>query len=274
MTSHAHISQEDLALYAMQSLCAKESVDVQLHLRECSACRDELAAVSGDLGLVAMSVEEVALPLGARQRFLDRIAASEVSEKASAAQGRHVVPIAFERTVSTSLNWFPWAIAAALLVVSIVLGAKIRTLNQQLRQETALAARQAAASSRAEEVLDVLTASGAQHVLLIASTARPTPTARAVYLAERGGLIFQANNLDLLPAGKTYELWIIPATGKAPIPAGLFRPDSSGSASIILPALPKGVPAKAFGVTIEEAKGSTTPTAPIILAGAAPSAGS
>ena len=90
-----------------------------------------------------------------------------------------------------------------------------------------------------------------------------------MYLASSGSLIFQANNLDPLPAGKTYELWVIPANGKAPIPAGLFQPDAAGSASVILPPLPAGVPAKAFGVTAERAEGSATPTAPILLAGAA-----
>jgi anti-sigma-K factor RskA len=94
-----------------------------------------------------------------------------------------------------------------------------------------------------------------------------------VYLAENGGLIFQANDLGQLAGDKTYELWVIPANGQAPIPAGLFRPDTAGSASVVLPPLPKGVPAKAFGVTIEKAEGSATPTAPIILAGAVPASG-
>ena len=66
---------------------------------------------------------------------------------------------------------------------------------------------------------------------------------------------------------------MIPADGKAPIPAGLFRPDAAGNASVVLPPLPRGVPAKAFGVTIEKAEGSATPTAPIILVGAVPAAG-
>ena len=44
-----------------------------------------------------------------------------------------------------------------------------------------------------------------------------------------------------------------------------------GSASLVLPPLPVGVEAKAFGVTIERAEGAATPTLPIILAGAAPS---
>jgi hypothetical protein len=34
-----------------------------------------------------------------------------------------------------------------------------------------------------------------------------------------------------------------------------------------------GVPARAFGVTIEKAEGSATPTAPIILVSAIPAAG-
>jgi anti-sigma-K factor RskA len=94
-----------------------------------------------------------------------------------------------------------------------------------------------------------------------------------VYLADNGGLIFQANDLGQLAADKTYELWVIPANGQAPIPAGLFRPDAAGSASVVLPPLHRGIPAKAFGVTIEKAEGSATPTAPILLVGAVPAAG-
>jgi anti-sigma-K factor RskA len=67
---------------------------------------------------------------------------------------------------------------------------------------------------------------------------------------------------------KTYELWLIPADGRDPIPAGTFKPDDHGNASLMLPELPRGVTAKAFGVTIEDDGGAQTPTMPIILAGA------
>ncbi|MGH9594994.1 MAG: anti-sigma factor domain-containing protein, partial [Bryobacteraceae bacterium] len=93
----------------------------------------------------------------------------------------------------------------------------------------------------------------------------------AIYLPERGGLILQASKMGPLPEDKAYELWVIPANGKAPIPAGVFRPDATGNASVVLPQLPVGVAAKAFGVTIERAEGSASPTLPIILSGAAPS---
>ena len=80
-------------------------------------------------------------------------------------------------------------------------------------------------------------------------------------------LIFQANNMEPLQPAKVYELWLIPANGGNPIPAGTFHPDERGYASIIMPPLPKGVEAKAFGVTIENEGGSQTPTMPIIMVG-------
>jgi len=121
--------------------------------------------------------------------------------------------------------------------------------------------------THAQAVLDVLTAPEAQHVVLTAGKVKAAPSARAVYLASKGALILQASNLVPLPEHKAYELWVIPANGKSPIPAGLFWPDAKGSASLVLPKLPVGVEAKAFGVTVEDAEGSPWPTSPIILAG-------
>ena len=76
MTDSIHISLEDLTLYAMQALSSAERVPIRLHLAECEACRTELAAVSGDLALMAMSTEQHPLPEGARDRFLTRIGAA------------------------------------------------------------------------------------------------------------------------------------------------------------------------------------------------------
>ncbi|HET6170801.1 MAG TPA: anti-sigma factor [Terracidiphilus sp.] len=270
MNERDHIPQEDLTLYAMQALPAEETAAVRAHLETCAECRAELAAISGDLAAVALSVDQHAVPEGARQRFLNRISTDAEHEGSAAGP---VVPITAGRPARRSMAWIPWTAVAALVILAVVLGMKIHTLNEQLENESMEAAKQAAASSHAQEVLDVLTAPAAQRAVLVSSKTRPEPTGRAVYLANRGGLIFQASNLDPLPENKAYELWVIPANGKAPIPAGTFRPDATGSASVVLPPLPPGVPAKAFGVTIERAEGSETPTAPIILSGAASNAG-
>jgi hypothetical protein len=268
MTEGGHIAQEDLALYAMHGCSVEEAAAVRSHLNECASCRAGLEEVSGDLALVAMSVEQHPLPEGARQRFIEKISAAQESPK-RAGQAT-VVPIGSAQPARMFATWVPWAAAAALALIAVLLGVKINSLNQELRDESHQLADLSVENAHAQEVLDVLTAPSAQRVLLTASKAAPVPSARAVYLASRGGLIFQASNMGPLPENKTYELWVIPANGKAPIPAGLFRPDAAGSASLVLPPLPVGIQAKAFGVTIERAEGSATPTLPIILAGAAP----
>jgi len=265
MTDGTHIAAEDLAQFAMRCASEQEVAAMQSHLEQCLLCRVEYEKLSTELAMVAMSVDQMPLPQGARQRFMQRISAAP-----STTPQPSVIAFPQAKRPSALSTWIPWAVAAALALFAVSLGIKINALNRELADRSKQLADFASTESHAQQVLDVLTAPAAQHVLLTASKTPPAPSARAIYLASRGGLIFQASNMSPLAQDKTYELWVIPANGGAPIPAGLFRPDATGSASILLPQLPVGVAAKAFGVTIERAEGSSTPTAPILLAGAAP----
>ena len=93
------------------------------------------------------------------------------------------------------------------------------------------------------------------------------PEGHALYSATSGRLVFTASNMPALPAGKVYQLWLLPATGKEPVPAGLFTPDHQGNAAVVFPDLPINVQAGGFGVTIENEGGAAKPTLPIILSG-------
>jgi len=265
MTTGGHFEQEDLALYAMHGSTPAEAALVRAHLAECPACRGEFEKISSDLALVAMSVEQHPLPEGARKRFIDRLA--ELPAQSAQVE---VVPIRSEPPKRRAATFIPWTIAAVMALVAVLLGLVNNSLQHELAKDNYQIAQFAADSQHAQKVLDVLTAPEAQHVVLTAGKAAPVPTARAVYLASRGGLILEASNMGPLPADKTYELWVIPSNGSPSIPAGIFRPDAAGNASLVLPDLPVGVQAKAFGVTIERAEGSPTPTLPIIMAGVAP----
>ncbi len=272
MTGDPHISQDDLALHAMQALSGEESAAVRLHLAECAVCREQLAEIAGDLALVAAGVEQHAVPEGARQRFVDRIATSGTGTAAPSRPQSPlrapVVSISREKRAARSWAWIPWAAVAALLILSANLFVRVKILGDQLSVEEALLRSRHAENVRAQALLDVLTAPTAQRVTLTTGKTPPAPSARAVYLPSRGALVLQASNMQPLPPNKTYELWVIPVSG-APIPAGLFRPDASGSGSVVMPSIPPGVAAKAFGITIENAEGASTPTMPIVLSGVA-----
>jgi len=264
MTGNAHIPEETMALYALQVLERDESAAVRAHLAGCADCRAELARAQGDLALVALSAHPQLLPAGAEERFLERIGARQKNS------GERL--FSMTRTKRARV-WPAWLAAAAMLLVAIGLSAKVLVLRRELNETYLQLAEVTVESRHAHEVLDLLTAPQAQHVLLTTNKMPPAPTARAVYLSSRGALVMEASNLKPLPVSKTYELWVIPASGAAPIAAGLFQPDATGSASVVMPDIPWYVPAKAFGITIENAGGSTTPTAPVILAGLAPAPG-
>jgi anti-sigma-K factor RskA len=174
-------------------------------------------------------------------------------------------PVRKER--AAGFGWLGWVAAAATLAIAAYLGYGNFKLKEQLSENRSQIALLAAQADRAQELTDALTSPAAKQVTLTESKQPALPVGHATYLPKRGALIFVASNLHPVAADKTYELWLIPANGKAPIPAGLFRPDANGSASVILPPLPEGVEAKMFGVTIEDAQGSATPTLPIVMAG-------
>jgi anti-sigma factor RsiW len=289
-----HISEEDLILYSMQSLSAGDTSTVALHLESCPECSHQLAEIAGDLALLSFSVDQYPVPSGARDRFLSRIAAEPRTSAHSALSATAATPEPLRaappvtrsnvaepqrviQEVKPRRSWFPilipWAGAFALLVLAGYLGSQNQKLNELLNNDKGqiaqLSAQSAQAQQTAQELTDALTSPAAKQVTLTEGKGVQPPSGRTSYLAEKGALVFVGNNLKPIPANKTYELWIIPADGKAPMPAGLFRPDEHGSASVVLPKLPTGVPAKAFGVTIENAEGAASPTMPIVLSGAA-----
>jgi anti-sigma-K factor RskA len=265
MSEPRPIPSEDLALYAMQALSAEEMAAVAAALRNNPPAQQELARIQGDLALVALSAEQQPAPARAFERLQARMRESAPNSEPMTTTTYDISSAPARR--SKWVTYTPWAIAAALAIACSILGYRTASLNDALDGESRLVAQLAPKASYAQQVLEVLNAPDAQRVTLTTSKTLPAPTAHTVYLADRGALVMEASHLQPVPAGKAYELWVIPASGGASIPAGTFRPNAEGYASVVLPRIPSGVPAKAFGITVENASGSATPTLPIVLSG-------
>jgi anti-sigma-K factor RskA len=263
MNGGVHIAQEDLALYAMGDLRGEDLARMRTHLQSCAECTEELTRIAGDLAALAASVEQHPIPEGARRRLVSSIQSTVATDSVSSTAT--VTPISSGRSGTA---WVPWAIAAALAVGAAGLGVKVNSLRDQLQKQSRMLAQSQVESVRSQRVLSLLKAPQAQRATLTAAKTPAEPTGHAIYLAERGELIFQGNNLKSLPEDKAYELWVIPENGAAAIPAGVFKPDRSGDATVVMPPLPLGVPAKAFAVTVERAEGVSKAEGPIVLSGA------
>jgi hypothetical protein len=298
MSAAGHFEPADLALFAMQLLPRDEHAAMAAHVSDCTYCRQELAHLQGDLAAYAHTVEMHSPPALTRERLLHQVAREKKvapverieaaapplqsyptrtqSHTTGLGSGRYldvddepktsIVGTAFTKV----FPWIGWAVAAGLAIMAGSLYHEREAQRVRLSAQAGEIDRLSTDAAGAKQLMDTITDPSARKVTLTKTATPPStpgPEGRATYVADRGALVFVASNLEPLQTYKTYELWLIPANGQDPIPAGTFHPDSHGNASVILPPLPKGIEAKAFGVTIEDDGGSQTPTMPIVLAG-------
>jgi len=255
MSEHEQFA-DDLALYALDGLRGEDRARMDAHLATCAACRLELEQLRGDTALLALSAAGPRPPRRARQRLLDAVA-----------REARVARVPQTSTRAPWWGWLGWAATAAVVVFALSLWRENTALQQSLASMSSRAGESRRELEELRRVAAPILDPEAQRVTLVSTKAAPQPQGKAFYLRNRSSLVFLANNMPALPPQKAYELWLIPVNG-APIPAGVFKPDAHGSASVVSPLLPAAVEAKAFAITVESETGATAPTMPILMMGA------
>ncbi len=257
MKTHEQFA-DDLALYALGEMAGSDRQEFEEHLHTCAACRRELQALRGDLGLLGLSSSGPQPPARSKERLMRAIAAEPPRWPAAAAveQPRR----------SLLWAWIPAFAVLALLFVTIGIWRSNQHANDQLAELTNRNQDQRIQLDRLNEELRLLQSPDAVHVSLNPMKSPRQPSGTAIFSPSQKRMIFMASNLPPVPEGKAYELWIIPMKG-APMPAGVFKPDEHGNAMMMDHPMPEGVIAKAFAITVEKAEGSDKPTLPIMLMG-------
>jgi anti-sigma-K factor RskA len=245
---------EDLPLYALGALRGEDRVALEKHLEDCPECRHEIEYLRGDLALLALSPSGPEPALHCQARLMTAISN----------EPRRIQP----RSPNRSRLWtvLEWGAAVAAVVVMVVLFRQNTDFRKRVEELQAHSSNQQQQLAQAKQLIATLTSADALHFTLIAGKAPPQPQGKVIYLRSTGTLVFLASNMPALPPQKTYELWLIPTSG-APIPAGIFKPDTHGSAAVIKPPLPTGVQPTTFAITVEPSAGSAAPTSTPIMVG-------
>jgi anti-sigma-K factor RskA len=239
-----HLSNEDLASYALKSLEPEEARTVEAHLSGCAKCRAELANYEHVAEGLLFALPPQAPPPALRARLAERIAASPRPAAAPHPRFR----LSFGLAVQI-------LILIALLAGNVYQAVQIQNLlNREAFLLKALSQEQAVAAVAAQPGLSVipLTTNQVTGSLLISAD-------------QKNAVVF-VKDLAVLDAGHTYQMWLIPANG-APLSAGLFQAQAGLPTAVAT--FSSTTPMKgyaAFGVTIEPSGGSTAPTTtPILL---------
>lgn len=87
-------------------------------------------------------------------------------------------------------------------------------------------------------------------------------TATVLISSSKDAVVVKMNGVPAPPAGKVYQMWLIPKDGSAPLSQGLMD-----EAALSKPAVVKGISSAAsLGITVEPVGGSASPTFPTVAA--------
>ncbi|MFC9350965.1 anti-sigma factor domain-containing protein [Arthrobacter sp. NPDC057013] len=165
----------------------------------------------------------------------DALAEPAVDELAAARQRREA-----RRRPAGLRNWLIGVAAAAVIALGGVgIGAYVANQNDPFRQ--------------------IIEAQDARQ-----ATVRVTGggTATVSISPSRDALVVRMKDVPPPPAGKVYQMWLIPKDGSTPISEGLMDAEALSK-----PALVKGIgSAASLGITVEPVGGSATPTLPTVAA--------
>ena len=256
--------------FVLGALDAEEKRLFELHLAECPLCESEVRSLMPVVDALARSVPQVAPSLALRRRVVDAVARHAAGAEYPVSPSHRVPP-----RPSAIATWLP---LAALLLLSIGLGAYVTTLRARIsdlevRLDEAAAQLAAATSAttearrvafQAQSIGSVLAAPDLVRIDLAGQTPAPQASARALWSRTRG-MVFTFNNLPKLPDGRVYQLWVVIAD-RPPISAGLLTLDDAGR-GVGLFETPQDIAPVAVAVTDEPAGGRPEPSGSYQLLG-------
>lgn len=240
---------EDLARF--EALLEAGDPDAVRALRECG---DTL------VGLATAAPEPP--PPGVKAALMERIAAAPAARPSARSEAVRALPRRRPRAL------WPVVLSGAMAagLAAVVVGWSVSSTYEKRLDALARDAEQLRAELRGQQAVIAILRDPATQVVALAGL-RPAPAARArmVWHAKAGG-VFVATGLPAPPEGKAYQLWAI-AGGNAPVSAGVFTVDASGTGSLAVRPLPGISTVNAFAVTLEPAGGLPAPSGDMYLLG-------
>lgn len=154
---------------------------------------------------------------------------------------------------------------AAMLLLSVGLWLKVRVLSDAVVTRDSILAETERKLSEREATLNSILEPGVQLTTLTATGAQPV--VQIFYDKVTRRLLLHAFRLAPVPAGRVYQLWLMPRQGN-PIASRTFNTEADGHGLLESITVPAGQDIAGFALTVEPEGGSPQPTTTPILYGA------
>jgi anti-sigma-K factor RskA len=250
--------EEQASLYVTGALNQAEARDFEQSMQGNPELQELVARLRRVTEVGAGALPVVKPPSHLRAKILAQAAASQ-----------NVVPLA--TPVPRPIVWLPWALAACLAIVCLIIGDRDRQLRRTVNEQGArMAQLSQLAHSLQTETNDLRQAVrtlqennrlASLRIAMLNSLVANAPKTVAVSLWDEGRQegVFVGENLKSLPAGRDYQLWVLD-NGKTPVDAGVFHVDEKGRVRVEYKTKSPIKVAGKFAVTEEVSGGAASPT--------------
>lgn len=263
-----------LELYALGGLPDDEAAALKSHLAGCGECAMKLAQSRGSAALLSFAAKQEQPAGTIKAELLARVRANREREEHYAWRLQTSEPVAEKPAANVTPSnaktnaWWTWVMiptAMALALVSLALSWQNRKVSRALEKQRQ--ATQALLHDReeTEKLVGVLAAADTLTVKL--APAADIIGVGVVKYNRRMGLVVYSAELPAAPGGKSYQMWLVPASGAA-ISAGVMAKGGRAVGPVWMAEVPAHSQAKTFAITVEPAGGAPQPTGPKVLVGA------
>lgn len=164
---------------------------------------------------------------------------------------RHALLADMRPAVRSHVNWIPWAIAAALMTMCVLLAVDRERFSKRVAKL---------------EHRDLLAQT---QIAILSSQLASAPKAQAVVLwdVQKQEGVLKVIGTPVTSKDRDYQLWIVDPRYQQPVDAGVFAVEPDGTTKITFRPKSRVDSVKAFAVTLERKGGVPKAEGPTVLVG-------
>ncbi len=246
-----------LPFYALDALSDEERELVESYVAEHPEVRKQISDLQFATDVLPYSVT----PVEPQRRLKDALMARVAVDQRSSAPNQ--VPSPRVMRGDQILRTFTLGIATLAIVWVMILNSQITRLRKEV---SVLGEALVAQSNSIEQInakLPQTPVSAAMTISLKGTKVQPQAQGQLIADPKSESAVLVITGLGQLEAGKTYQVWLIDASG--PKSAGLLTVNANGQSVIIVTSDSQIGSFKSLGISVEPAGGSSKPTGDIVV---------
>jgi anti-sigma-K factor RskA len=249
--------EELLPFYALDALSDEERELVESYLAE----HPELREQTDELSSAAAALPYSVTPVEPQRRLKDALMARVSVDKRASEQSQALRPS--ERRWANLFPAFSFVVATVAVIWVVILNIQLSQLRKDVSSLNQAVIAQSNSLQQINAKLPQTPVSAAMTISLKGTNVQPQAQGQLIADPKSESAVLVITGLGQLEAGKTYQVWLIDASG--PKSAGLLTVNANGQGVIIVTSDSEIGSFKSLGISVEPAGGSSKPTGDIVV---------